>query len=272
MNGIVYLHVSARYTPFLVASLMSLRRHTDAPVCILTDSTGEESARQLARDPRLGEIEVRPSITVQSGHTSFGIAVNQTKPDVPLLSPFDKSIYLDSDTIVVGDISALWPLENEVVLTERNMFRRSSNSKRRMNCRQWLEIDRERAEKACDRRWQRKYPVINAGVHGFSQLTKPFHEDVRRMTHARPINGADEIATQIVYPDYPHRVLGKEYNANVWIDLGNPDVVIWHGARGLFTRKPQGRALFFPLLREAVEGDIGGIRQMLPDVLLAMIG
>ena len=92
-KGILYIAFGNSFTKEAIMSYKSLRRYMkDIPVCFMTDSL--ERLKDLD-DENLIKAEIIPN------HI-------RSKVDYVYLTPFKKTIYLDSDTIVVRDISDIF--------------------------------------------------------------------------------------------------------------------------------------------------------------------
>lgn len=89
-KGILYIAFGQAFTQEAMMSLMSLRRYMkDVPVCFMTDCCEQVSS---LKDENVMVVKIQPQ------HI-------RSKVDFVYHTPFKKTIYLDSDTIVVRDIS-----------------------------------------------------------------------------------------------------------------------------------------------------------------------
>ena len=92
-RGILYIAFGNSFTKEAIMSYKSLRRYMkDVPVCFMTDSL---SRLDGIEDKNLVKAEITPS------HI-------RSKVDYVYLTPFKKTVYLDSDTIIARDISDIF--------------------------------------------------------------------------------------------------------------------------------------------------------------------
>lgn len=150
MRGVLFLNVGTRYAVPLAVSLATLRQHYSGPVAILCDpDSGQDTALKIAADERLGPIQVIPRKDLRVRFLERSEPwIYLFKTRLPSLSPYPETLILDSDTLVVGDISELWPRSpDEVVLTHR-YGGRHENLKARLRCQQWEQVDRRMSSSA----------------------------------------------------------------------------------------------------------------------------
>lgn len=92
-KGILYIAFGHSFTQEAITSLMSLRRYMkDVPVCFMTDRC--EDILSL-KDDNIIPIQIQPQ------HI-------RSKVDFVYYTPFKKTLYLDSDTLIVRDISDIF--------------------------------------------------------------------------------------------------------------------------------------------------------------------
>jgi hypothetical protein len=185
------------------------------------------------------------------------------KCEMGRLSPFDRSVFLDADTLVVGDISDAFPREGteEVRLT---WFADWWTTDRRIAGR--IEPWRSVALREVARALANKMPAINTGVIGFTSMSTKWFDAWREMTLKNVGFICDEIAAQLIFPDHPHCVLDERWNASPVYSVdgdGKPlrheDIRIWHGHGFKFMKKPIGRSIWFPVYDKAVAQGIARI-------------
>lgn len=259
-RGIVFLNVGTRYAVPLAVSLATLRQHYSGPVAILCDhDSGHQTTSLIASDTRLQPISVIPRREMRVRFLERSEPwIYLLKTKLPSLSPFAETIILDSDTLVVGDISELWPkTPDEVVLTKR-YGGRHQNLKARLRCQKWEHVDRRRALRARERTY--KYPPINTGIMSFGSESQDFQAEWRRMVEANPIHSCDEQAAQLIYPDFNCRLVDRRYNASTAFDRETEDVKIWHGVGHRFWLKDKD--LWLPYFARAAKENIGNVLEL----------
>jgi hypothetical protein len=252
-----------RHALQLVVSIYSLRQVYKGPIAVLcahddNDCTSLRLKEALEQEPRLA-VECVPFRFVTTGRRNNGYA---NKTLVHKISPFDKSVFLDADTLVVRPFDELFPIGDEIVLTQfagwwsnqRKISRRIEN---------WRKVD----PVLVDRAQQAQYPAINTGVFGFASSTT-YMDAWREMTLRNLSFICDELASQIMFMDYPHRVLDQRFNASVVYSTAAPEVVcdgrVWHGHGGKFFKKASGRAIWRPLYDACMRDDIARITRWTP--------
>lgn len=262
-RGVLFLHIGSRYAVPLAVAIGSLRKFYSGPIAIHSDLKGLKTALRIADDKRLGGdgILLAPLYGVASAEIADPAWVYVFKTKLPSLSRFDETIILDSDIIVTGGIDELWPqAPQEVVLTKRNGGRHQ-NLKARLRCRKWAHVDAARAARSQDRSYP--YPPINTGVMAFGSDSGAFCAEWRRLAEANPIHSCDEQAAQLIYPDFPVRLVDYRYNASIIHDQELPDVRIWHGVGRKFWNDARGRQVWLPAARECLAQNLGNVRELL---------
>jgi hypothetical protein len=129
----------------------------------------------------------------------------------------------------------------------------------RSRCEKWQSV----APNLVNRAVANAIPAVNTGVFAFtkkSQIMEPWLE----LTKKNPIFIADEIAMQLLYLDYPHRLLDDRYNCSGVYGAHQQDVVIWHFHGDKHLREGPSRSAWWPVYKECVEGDVGGINKWSP--------
>lgn len=261
-RGIVFFHVGSQYAVPLAVAIATLRKFSDAPVAILCDpGPGRATAMRIAADQRLGEIQVRPQRSIRERFLRREAWAYLYKTRLIEHSPFRETIILDSDIVVAGSIEELWPLPGDAaVLTKRNGGRHQ-NLKARLRCQKWANVDARRAARARDRSYP--YPPINTGVMAFGGDSGAFLAEWQRLAAANPIHSCDEQAAQLVYPDFPVRLVDYRFNASIIHDRELADVRIWHGVGRKFWNDARGREVWLPAAVECLTQNLGNVRELL---------
>lgn len=271
-GGVIYMIYGKKHNAHLIVSFHSLRNHWDGPVAILAgDEEGEKVAELLkAVDPAKNTI-VQPFKRYQSSEVGRG-AGYLTKTMMIDLSPFMRTVFLDADTIVVGDISPLFPFGNgcEMVFTQ---FADWTTLHRhiRKRLQSWGDVVPDQV--AVQRAYA--YPALNTGVLGFSKTSMGFARDWSDTTRRRVSFICDEIGAQLCFLNHPHKVLRDEFNASPvyswkWLE---GDVEHWektgqfekariiHGHGNKLVKRPQGRRIMTPHLQPLWELNVCNVRE-----------
>lgn len=261
-SGVIYLNVGHKHLNMLVVSLMSLRDRYDGPVAIL--SGGDESTSFLNKyvvpDIRL-DVKLFPFTYSRAGKTG---SVYYAKTAMGEMSPFDTTVFVDADTLFVGDFSPVFPVDDEMVLTQ---FANWTTLSRRIQSRisKWSAI----LPKQVETQMKQAHPAINTGVLGFSKKTVAFMDKWRTVTRKNVGFICDEICAQLIYTEFPHRVLDERFNASPvfsWkrhgphIPKADPRILHGHGKKFLKTEPEVQQAFWLPYYRRALQDNVAGIR------------
>lgn len=114
-RGFVYIAFGESYTKEAIMSIRSLKRYNSEPVALFTNNPHLDDLNDL----------VEYLYVIQPKH-------KRTKIDYISQSPFDKSVYLDSDTLIVKNISDIFDLiaRYDVAVTMDPARKRLSISKK----------------------------------------------------------------------------------------------------------------------------------------------
>lgn len=105
VNGVIYSLSGPAYAELLTVSLWTLRRHYWGDVAIVCSGPQcREAMEPLAEEPRLAPVRlIDHELPPVRRHAQYCV-----KPSVALASPFDRTVFLDADTIVLGPIDELF--------------------------------------------------------------------------------------------------------------------------------------------------------------------
>lgn len=248
-RGVVYLLCGPPATERLVVSLYTLRRFWAGPVTVGAateddDKAVAEPAKDLGADVvRVGKAGVRR-------HAHY-----VTKSLIPTWTPYDRTVFLDADTVVEGKIDELF--EPRLALTQ---FADWVSTGRRMSkrCNDWRGIS-PMIDALAERQVTQTHPAINTGVMGLRKGDAQL-----ALWHAVTMAGGgkfigDEIAMQLVHPNLECQVLDDRWNCSPFHGVHKAEAVVWHFHGRKHLRKEQGRTLWEPLFRAAVRDRAGRI-------------
>lgn len=268
MNGVLYMLQGDKHAAQLVVSIYSLRQHYDGPICIATgDRKATKIAEQIFFDKRLRIHAVKPWQAATRRSTGKNGTAYANKCQMYRLSPFDKTIFLDADTLIVNPIDDLWPLDREVRLTWFSDWVTTGNLIGG-RIRGWKDI--------CPVEYvqmsQQPYPAINTGVMSFSKASKDFMDDWLATTQKNICFICDEIAAQLIFIRHLHTVMTDEWNFSPQyskpIDSEGVEKKIriyhYHGKQHCKPDKSDGYKTWFPVYQECVEKNIANICEWTP--------
>ena len=269
MDGVIYNVFGKRAVLDALVSLWSLRRFHKGPVLLsATDSVSLSLARnRLAEEQRLHPFQVMDNRNAMpTTSRTWRARCWLFKTQLPLLTPFDRTLYLDADTVVVGKIDELWPESGEWVFSS-NGGRRSKDKITQRHVTNYETMFPELVA-----RTRRKgHMAINNGVLAWSGNGGPWRDEWERIAYAHQTYENDEAAAQLIYTDARHRMVDTRFNANphYGIKANGDDVRIWHGQARRFTRNQLGRQIWWAALGECIRDNVCGIgRKMSLESLL----
>lgn len=256
MNGIIYFNYSTPHLARLAVSLWSLRQVYTGSVTILNAGEDGDIVAQLAADPQL-DVQVIPiKIERRRRHTAYC-----GKPSLWRWTPYDRSLYLDADTIVVADPEPAWRAPGSLVVT-RFADWVTTGRIYSSRIRQWLQVSHPKYDvpalaRSC---LEHSFPAINTGVFVFDRDNPELAawESVAQAGHA--CSFTDELALQILLPTMPVGWLSDEWNASPIYHHCRPEQArIWHfhGCKNL--RKDAGKTLWWPVFEKAYAANVGGL-------------
>lgn len=178
-------------------------------------------------------------------------------------SPFDYTIFIDSDTLILKDPSDLFDeiKENDFITTQfSNWTTHTPRIAKRLS--PWAKIDKELTELTL----RKKSPSVNVGVYGFSknsELMKNWFDYTIQLPNAIL---PEESSCHLMLNRYPGKVVGSKYNCSCKHDVVNSETVIIHYHGRKHCRKDDlGNYIFnaekwVKEFKEVMEEDICGIR------------
>jgi hypothetical protein len=262
-KGVLYLCCGSKHGVHLIVSLASLRQYYTGPVAIACELSGpgKDVAEACAADPRLGPIIVVSNHQMQAGGKGVSYL---TKTLLPKVTPFESTIFIDADTLIVGKFEELWPrTPDEVVLTHFcDWYSRGHKMTGRIK--EWQEVEPERVARMLSKDW----PAINTGVVCWGKDTAAFADDWHATSSKRRVFITDELAAQLIYPDHNVRVVDWRYNASVVFDIGRKETgeaSIWHGHGFKFWKRPNAWAwIYRDFYLGCLEANAANIRAVWP--------
>ena len=228
MNGVVYYNRATKCLVRLAVSASTLRKHFDGPVTLLSQGDRSHAAsREIAERFGLEFKEVEyPQTPEKRGATYINATLCHHHVD------YDATIWLDSDTIVCGDISPLHELalQNDFVATQIAHWgsKRGSRVGKRINW--WKDIHPdEKLAKSYDQNWG-----INCGVFAFPKGSKwmaDWWQNAMKGIDTPRIQ--DEVCAQIMLGEYAHAKAPNIFNVSAKYgtveDFADVRIVHFHG-------------------------------------------
>ncbi len=252
-RGVIYQLCGAAYAELLAVSLWSLRKHFAGPVCLFTtDPESWAVGGKLALDERLGPMTVKQADLPQvRRHGKYCI-----KPILALRSPFDATVMLDADTLVLGSIDPLF--EHRLTITD---FSGWESTGRRISgrIRQWQGLS-PWIDLMVETMLQRARPAINTGVVAWQAEARRDLQLWANLTlFGHRCSFTDEIAMQILMSEIEHELVDDRWNCSAHLGVHRDNPVIRHFHGRSHVRKEGCRKLWWPHFEEAIREKAGGI-------------
>ncbi len=246
--GVAYLLTNPQLAARLVVSIWSLRKWYDGPITVFT-TRGEshEIGELLVQDSRLRVSHMRCA-EVQSDRNSTFL----TKITLHFESPYEATVFIDADTLVVGSIDRLlyaaqnWPL---TVTSFCGWETTDAPIKERLES--WRAIanregDRFGLDALVDMAIAVPQLAINAGVLAIHRRNPALQFSHDLAMYGRDLQIPDEMALQLLLPKFEQCLLGSQFNCSPVGAPDMPDVRIWHFFAVTHLRHDQSREFWLP--------------------------
>lgn len=263
-QGFVYLLTGQAHAARLVVSAWSLRNHFSGPITVYTSRVeSHEIGRLLAADSCLRITHQECVEAAVTKNSSF-----LTKLDLIQNAPYEITAYLDADTLVVGSVQELLQIDSQSEF-HVTQFANWVSSGRKISKRveAWRSVksskySAQEMEMLVDDALTTR-PAVNGGVFAFRRGAKLLHPWRSLAYEGWRTFICDEIALQLLYYRYPHRVLDCRFNCSpIYARCQDPRVWHMHGEKHL--SRDAGRALWLPAFRECWEKNIARLRDWAP--------
>lgn len=266
-SGVLYLVSGSRHLAVLAVSLWSLRKHWQSPIHIAVgDRAAEIIVCQAAADRRLSGSEENLTWSRWKPPAGQRGSAYFAKTFMFELSPFERTIFLDADTLVCAGVESLIvsPL-HAVTLTQ---FANWTTRGRRIQGR--IRRFREASPADADEMFAREYPAINTGVMAFdkSKAAEDFFRDWKATAAKRIEFICDELACQLIFWRHSVRVLDDRWNyspihsRSARENEAHPAIYHFHGKKHV--RRPEGLRLWLPAFQQCWRQNIAGIAHWAP--------
>jgi len=221
-KGIIYYNSGTKCLVRLLVSIHSLRKiYPKVPVTIL--SRGDMSHEVCEKISSIYGADIKDvEYDVEDGRNKILLekCLCHTK------TPYDISIFLDTDTLIVRKFADdLWGYAESHEFSVPRFSSWKSNTRpiaKRIN--QWALIYPDLIDKALN-----FGPAVNTGVFSFRKDAKIMEDWFDMAVRGRRNFIPDEICCQIILHKYPHKVADQKYNASSkYSDIDDEDIRIIH--------------------------------------------
>lgn len=219
--GVLFWNHGRRCLPRLAVAVHSLRKHYEGPVCLLNEGELDDWALELMLAYCV-EVRTLPVCN------EYGLV---KKSRLWRHTPFQRTLFLDSDVLVLGDPSELLrELGPAPLLVTRFADWGTSSGRMKARIMEWNRVDPTMAAKALS-----YGAAINTGVMGWTSGCRSM-EQYEQLT-ARGLAARvgrktlDELAMQLVAASgAKHTLASSDWNCScVYGDLSRAKVVHYHG-------------------------------------------
>lgn len=235
-KGVVYLIGGTKLIARLYVSLMSLREVYDGEVTILTNNDVPPEFKEMLEEHGFETKGI--NILEHSAGKHKSALLGKTR--VNQNSPYDTTVFIDCDTLVLKEFDELfgWADEHSFVVTQ---FAAWGTKKGKICNRisQWgpgqLEVlPQERIDRA------KAYGKgINVGVYAFKNDATIFNDWCELAIQGMQTFIPDEVACQILLPDHKHFCSPQYFNSSCKYSLVDDDtrIIHYHGRKHASTEK-----------------------------------
>jgi hypothetical protein len=201
-RGIIYYNSGNKMAVRLAVSLSSLRKHYDGNICILSE--GDDShvfVEKFANkyDCQMIKTEYKTKKEKNATYLNACLTIDKT--------PFETTIWLDSDTIIRGDVTDLYKYaeESEFAIAQFADWKTSGKIGKRIKS--WENIHPQWIKDALD-----FGPAINCGVFAFHKRSELMRDWWDAASKGQHLFIPDETCCQVMLPHYTHVIVDPKYN------------------------------------------------------------
>ena len=235
MEGIIYYNIGHKCLVRLAVSIYSLRKVYKGNVTILADEEGYGGCSKIAR--HFGTDIKKASFVIDSGRNVALL----NKCRINQITPYDKSIFVDSDTLIFKDFSECFKtLDNYEFLVPQFCNWKTNSRRIRKRIMAW---QNKVYRQLIDRSLEQPH-AINIGFYAFQKDAKIFDHWYGTAIKNRDSFIPDEIACQILVGSVNHFILPSTYNTSCKHEFITPEskMVHYHGRK--HCRLEDGRYVF----------------------------
>lgn len=207
--------VGTKYAARTLVAVSSLRKWWGGPIVILN---GDNQPWLVGNfDGKNGVRVIQCPMAKQGRNAAY-----LTKTTLWRFTPHLNNIFLDADTMTTGPLDRLWPIASEIVLTRFSEWVTTGNMMSG-RIKRWEKIRPALVAEALSK----PKPAINTGVFAFRRDIA-FLGCWEELTRLNPIFMCDEIAAQILYEPFAHRLLDDRFNCSPKFGVNRQHVCVWH--------------------------------------------
>lgn len=224
-NGVIYLNAGRKMLPRLLVSAHSLQKYYKGPISII--SIGQESksiSSIICKNLGINLVEVEQNLTCRHYYWF-------EKSRIHLYTPYDNSIFIDSDTLIVNNFDELFTeIDKHDFIVPQFSNWISSGPKISKRLKSWNHIDEDLVKRAIGS----KMPSVNVGVYGFKK-TAEFMQHWFDFTIQNPTAPLPEEAScHLLLQKYKGTIISSKYNCSCKHDdptTSDTKIIHYHGRK-----------------------------------------
>lgn len=205
MEGLIYYNIGLKCLTRLAVSVSTAIRHFKGEITILADGDCLPQCQQIGK-----QFNVKVQAVSSDDFIGHNFAL-LNKCRLHRVTPYQKTLFVDSDTIILRDFSECFKMldEYEFIVPQFCTWKsRGGHYRHRIELWKGFVSD-ELMACAFD-----EPAAVNIGFYGWRTGAKIFDEWFNTALKNRMSFIPDEIACQILLPHYNHLILGSEYNTS----------------------------------------------------------
>ncbi|GEM_PF-1148154 len=224
-RGVIYYNTGTGCLVRLLVSLNSLRQHYAGPITILSEG---EASHPLCE-------QIGKTLNAEVQRWESGVAPGKNAPFLAktrlhLGTPYEITVAIDSDTLVVGPIEELFEAAERKTFCVAQLGKRGTAGRVIQNrLRRWATILPDDLEPA-----MKFGPAINTGVIAFRRGASIFDEWYNVTLKGRESFIPDEVCCQMILHRHPHQILDGRWNRSCKHDdpnLPETRIIHYHGKK-----------------------------------------
>ena len=255
-KGVVYFNRGNKCVARLIVSLKTLREHFSGEVTVFLEEPHDNFLIESLKKEFGVNIIYRPNAKISTGTLVHKI-------EISMETPYDLSVWIDSDTVILDEFDELFELAKDYDLVLPHFAGwRSAGGTIRKRIKRYTEFCPDYIQAAID-----YGPAINTGIYAWKKDSIFFEEWLKL---AKWGDGkmfiADEVACQVLLPRYNCKIADIRYNVSVLHDpcTKNPAIIHYHGRK--HCKEAPKCEIWIDKFKEACEVNLCGIKDYIkPD-------
>lgn len=223
-KGVLFFNRGDKCIVRAIVALSSLRNHWSGPVTFVLEDPYPKEFVDVCK---------RYNVDVQINPPSPSTSALVRKTETLLSSPYDKTLWLDADVLVVGGIDEMFDILSGDVKVSTPHFAGWVSSGRTISKR--IRNFEGKVSKSVYEKAFKDFPAINTGILSYCKDSK-FMQDWIKL--ALETDGlcfiSDEISFQVLYPSYSEvKICDQKYNVSVKFGDSCSDkrIIHYHGQK-----------------------------------------